>query len=389
MNRKGLVFGLCLTAIFAATAVAQESIYFFDTRPNDVVAGSTNNMTGTLGLATVNPYLNDSVNTGRKGAGTVLRLEPKHADAYETINPTAFPNHDADGNRSTGDLWLYADMNADTDPDSTSATTDEVLSSVGLDIDIVKQGTTTQVRGRIQTIAFTLNNDGSVFNSKTPTAQAPWNNKIDGAVDGPADADGTVDWVGIKAVRVPVATGPVYQASLGITPRASGHNDLPYRLGKLRLTAATRNCQFIPAGVHVANSTFSVFLKVNNLLVTRVFNGAGDNPVTEDARFGYNGAAVDAQAVNGNTIGATTAIADAVVEVRVKGDFTSDGFVSSADTAAYIAAVGAGNDNVFEAYCGDFTGDNQVTSADTGTIGTTGYINMLNVRGGSAGATCP
>lgn len=373
MNKSSMFLSAALLAVVTSVTVAQESAIWMDARPNNSAAASVNNITGSLGA--INPYLADNVNGGRKGAGQILRLESKHADAWETANPTAFPNHDGDGDRSTGDLWVYLDMNDD------AAGTGDVLASLGLNVDLTAAGTL--VRNTIGSISFELFNDGSVFNSVAPTGGTPWNNKIDGAVV----AGSPPDWAGAKAVRVPVDPGPVYNASLGLTPNngVGANTTLPYRVGKLRVTAGTRNCTFSP--VHTANSTFRVKMSVNNLLVARVFDGAGDVPPQENISFGYDSlGAVELPTVSGSSNGATSAIDDAVIEIRMKGDFSGDGRVTTADnglmgTAAFTDAT----DNLLQTYCGDFSGDNRVTSADIGTAAGAGYINAQSVRSG----TCP
>ncbi|RIK68105.1 MAG: hypothetical protein DCC65_04570 [Planctomycetota bacterium] len=354
MNKSSMFLGAALLAVVTSVTVAQESAIWMDARPNNAAGNSVNNITGSLGA--VNPYIPDNVNGGRKGAGQILRLEPVHADSSHTANPTAFPNHDGDGDRSTGDLWVYVDMNDD------AAGTGDVLASLGLDLDLTASGTL--VRNTISAISFELFNDGSVFNSVTPTGGTPWNNKINGSLV----AGSPPDWAGAKAVRVPVDPGPVYNASLGLQPNngVGANTTLPYRVGKLRVTSGTRNCSF--GAPFNANSTFTVKMKVNNLLVARVFNGAGDVPPQENISFGYDSlGAVELPTVSGSMNGATSALPDATIEIRMKGDFTGDGRVTGGDNGAYANAANVdASDNLLQTFCGDFTGDNRVTGGDTG-----------------------
>lgn len=357
MNKKTLVLCGCVAMLFASSTMAQSVIYM-DARPNNAATG-VNTITGTLGA--INPYPVDNVNGGRKGAGQVLRLEPVHADGQHTANPTAFPNHDGDGDRSTGDLWVYMDVNDD--PSGTG----DVISSLGLDVQITAAGTL--ARNTIASTTFQIMNDNTVFNSITPAGGSPWNNKIDGTPSG-------INVNGAKAVRVPVDPGPVYNAALGITPRASGLTDISYRVAKLHVQSGARQCTFSP--VHTANSTFNVKLKANNLLITRVFNGAGD--ADEQINYGYDVAgAPETPAISGNDTVSVSALPDGVVEVRMKGDYSGDGRVTSADNGPHATAVGDATDNLFQTFAGDFTGDNRVTSADN-----TGYL-----AASAASTSCP
>lgn len=366
--KKSLVLCACLAMAFASTAMAQSVIYL-DARANDLAQGVrtiTGNLVPPPAPPRDNPFRHDTVNGGRKGAGQLLQLEPVHNDSFHTSSPTAFPNSlDADGNRSNGDLWIYMDVNDD------ASGTGDVISSVGLDADFVAPAT---VRNTITSVTMTLNNDNTVFNSITPAGGNPWNNKIDGAMV----AGSPPDWAGAKAVRVPVDPGPVYNAALGIQPRPSGLTDISYRLGKIRVQSGTRNCP--PPGPpvpHVTQSTYNVFLKANNLLITRVYNGAGD--ADEQINFGYDAVgAPEIPAISGNTTSAS-ALPDAQVVVRMKGDYSGDGRATTADNAGYLAAAADATDNLVATFVGDFSGDDRVTTADN-----TGYLASI-----TASTTCP
>jgi hypothetical protein len=368
MNKKTLVLAACLAMVVASSAMAQ-SVIWMDARPNNAASG-VNTITGTLGA--VNPYVPDNVNGGRKGAGQVVRIEPKHGDGWETANPTSFPNHDGDGNRSTADIWIYMDVNDDL------SGTGDVISSLSLDAQVTKLGTL--VRNTIASTTLSIINDNTVFNSIVPAGGNPWNNKIDGTPSG-------LNVNGAKAVRVPVEAGPMYNAALGIQPRASGLTDIPYRVAKMTVVSGTRNCTFPN---NLANSTYEIRLKANNLLTTRVYNGAGD--ADEQINYGYDVAgAPEGPAISGNDTVSVSAIADCVVEVRMKGDYSGDGRVTTADTGTsappvnYLGAVFDASDNLVQSYCGDFSGDNRVTTADTGTNPGTGYLDTLFVKSPS----CP
>ena len=114
-------------------------------------------------------------------------------------------------------------------------------------------------------------------------------------------------------------------------------------------------------------STFDFYLKVNNLLITRVYNGAGDT--VENVAFGYGaltGSAVPDATVSGSTDGAVSGVADGRVVIALKGDYNGDGNVTSGDNGAFTLAVNDATDNQFATYFGDFNGNNTVTSGDIG-----------------------
>jgi len=372
MNKVLCTLLACVTlAGFAAVASAQtESALFFDVRNNSIDANTVTNYNALSQPVTMTgPYLNDSVNGGKRGAGQVLRLDAVHADGYH-VNPVpvtggghCFPNLDGDANRATGDLWLYGDVFQD----AGAIGVDDVISSIGIDFDL--RPSSTPLRNTISTLAYTWMNDQTVFNSTlAPGGTGPWN----GVTNGALVAGSPPDWTGAKAVAVPVTSGPVYAtANRLVVNNGTGR---PYRLGRLRVTAGTRACSGVigaPDFNYVNRSRYNVFMKVNNLLITRVFSSATGSDVAEMVSFGYNGAALDAP-VNGSSQNNESFVADAIVEVRMKGDWTADGRVTSADTGPQLLAASDATDNEMQAYLGDYTTQvsgatigNLVTSADT------------------------
>jgi hypothetical protein len=118
MNKKMFILSACLLATMSSVVMAQDSVIYLDVRPNDNAA-TIRTITGNLGAAGVNPFLNDTVNGGRRGQGQIVYLEPKHGDGYESLNDpnvrngASFPNFDGDNNASTADLWIYMDVNDD------------------------------------------------------------------------------------------------------------------------------------------------------------------------------------------------------------------------------------------------------------------------------------
>lgn len=401
--RKGtLILSLVVVGMVASMALAGDSNLWFDARDNTTSAG-----TGVGGQliapgAPVQPYINGqqppagggnsavrfgaantAVNGGARGAGGVLYLNPVQAGGAEhTANPagsgSAWPNYDADLNSSTGRLWLYMDVNPDD-----AAGSGQVISSLGIDTNVSAGPLATQPRNAVGSLAFTMINDATVAAAAGGSPAAPWNGVVNGVQSGSAPNAGcpacVLSVTGSKGVRVPVTTGPTYAASLGMQPNVTG----PYRVGRLDVVAGTRVCSGRQANAHVDNSTYTVKLSVNNLLITRVFQSGGD--ADEQVSFGYDpyagSAAIDG-AVSGSTAGNTSANPDAAIVIRLHGDFNGDGNVTGADVAGFnlaVAASGGGTATVAQMYLGDFNNSRSVTGGDV--AGFNGAV--------AASGTCP
>lgn len=379
--------------MIAARSVAQDSTMWYDVRNNTTSAGTgiggqliapgapaqpyTNGQEPASGSGnSANNFGTAAINGGARGAGEILRLNPVQASGFNASpNPnggSAWPNYDADTNSSTGSLYLYMDVNDD--PSGVG----DVISSIGINHIITNGPLNTVPRNTIASVAFTMANDATVAAANGAAPPVPWNGVVNGASDG-----GTPPSViGTKAVRVPVTTGPVYAATLGIQPNAVG----PYRLGRLDVTAGARSCLGRTPNAHVNNSTYQVKLTVNNLLITRVFSSGGD--AVENVAFGYDPLVADGgfgtldAAVSGSVSGNTSTSPDAIIQVRLHGDFSGDGNVTGADVAGFNAAVTAslgGACKVSQMYLGDFNNNRTVTGADIA-----GFVNAT-----SASLTCP
>jgi hypothetical protein len=98
------------------------------------------------------------------------------------------------------------------------------------------------------------------------------------------------------------------------------------------------------------------------LLITRVFDGAGD--ADETVNFGYVGGAPETDDLSGNTPGVRSSNPDLVVKVWVKGDCSGDGKATTADVVPFYN-VYQGTATPDGCYRADFNVDGQVTSADT------------------------
>lgn len=373
---SSVLVALTIVGGIAGAASAQtELALWFDSRDNSI---NTNNATNynalTEPVTMTGPYLNDTVNGGKRGANQTLRLDSVHADSFQT--GLGFANLDGDGNRATGNLWLYGDMS----DDAGSLGANDVEAAIGIDFNVTANST--PVRNTIASLDWAWNNDQTVGNSSlAPGGTGPWN----GTANGSMVAGSPPSWTGAKAVAVPVTSGPLYSTVNRMVP-GNPSGTRAYRLGRLRVTAGSRACSGVigaPDFNYNNRSTYNVMMKTNNLLIARVFSSGGD--AVENVSFGYNGAALDAP-VNGSSQGNMSAVVDAVITVRMKGDFTGDGRVTSADNTAYFAAVADTTDNELQAYLGDFTTQlsaatigNLVTSADN-----TGYFASIGLS-----TTCP
>jgi hypothetical protein len=137
------------------------------------------------------------------------------------------------------------------------------------------------------------------------------------------------------------------------------------------VVAGTRVCSGRTANANVDNSTYSVKLAVNNLLITRVFQSGGD--ASEEVSMGYDPYVADASfglldaSVSGSTNLNTSANPDGAIVIRMHGDFSGDGNVTAADVAGFSAAQSAslaGTAKVSQMYLGDFNNNRTVTAAD-------------------------
>lgn len=381
---KKAIFSLLAVAIVASlsgTVLAQESVVYFDIRDGVTGAGTYGSQ---LITAPKRPWTfgdGDAllptpgiINGGGAGSGQVLRLSPTNSSGMQNNNAygaaplnDAWPNYDQDGLLSTGNLWLYMRVNGNSD---TTPGVNDCISSLGIHLD----GAQIQAgqRNQLSALSFQLFNSGV---TGVPSG-SPWNNKIDGVV-------GTLNppsWTGAKAARVPVNTGPVYQANLGMTVSAT-----PYRIGQLRATAGLRNCLITTppnTNAHVKKSSFTIKIRNNNILTTRVFQSGGDASPAEQVAYGYTAAAPGGELANasGSVENATSATADATIQIRLKGDFNGDGSTDGTDTPDYLTALGVSpNHTVLTNYLFDFNHDRNIDPLDTA-----GYLNALGLS-----SSCP
>ena len=203
--------------------------------------------------------------------------------------------------------------------------------------------------------------------------------------------------VSTKMVNVPVDIVPSFDpgGQSGVVPGPG----VVFPLATITVTAAP----YILSS-KVVNSTYTVTDSVNNLLITRAYDGAGPTP--EEPDFGYTVVEIpplsglfftaggngipEAATVNsvgppdfGSHEGTTSATADAIIEVRLRGDFTNNGVTNAADAFNFNNAVLLGLGNRQRGmYLADFTNNGIVSAADAQ------FFNFM-VFDSSAGCPCP
>jgi hypothetical protein len=341
-------FGLTAVVVAGMTTVAMaQSSYFYDVRDN---AGAGQSITAPVGPftfgqgETTGGIGNDGGGSGGRGDGQALRINPVVSNNYHIRN--AYPNFDADGNKATARLWLYADV-----ADDVSGVGD-VISSIGLDIAIAAP---VAARYQVASAAWTWDTTGAIV----------WSGTSNGTAQGPGGQLGVND---ARAVKVPVSGTPaMYNTAGGLVPGG------PYRIGSFNVTAASRGTGCTPATGHAAGSSYNVTNSVDSLLITRVYNGAGD--ADEQVQFGYFGGSLDA-AVSGNTVGASSANRDAIIQVRMQGDNNGNGGVNSLDIPGFTTAQTAGT-SLTQAQRYLFDNNNN------------GSVNSLDIPGFTAAQTAP
>jgi hypothetical protein len=356
MRKFSFVLSAVAVVAIASIATAQ-STHFMDIRDN---VGAGQSITAAAAPFSVGQgdFPNDggapSAGTNSRGNGQVLRLNPTVSNGFHNRN--AYPNFDlaedggVTGNKATGNLWLYVDV-----ADDLSGVGD-VLSSIGDDIIIQAP---VAARYQIATTVFTWEPAGAIT----------WSGTSNGA---PAGAGGTLGVNDARAVKVPVSGSPaMYNTAGGLVPNPGG---APYRVAKLRVTAASRGTGCATNAAHATGSSYNLNNSVDSLLDTRVYNGAGD--AQEDVSFGYTGGAPEAT-VNGNTVGAGAAgVRDAVIQVRMQGDTNGNGGVNSLDIPGFTTAQAAGT-NLTQAQRYLFDNNNN------------GTVNSLDIPGFTAAQSAP
>jgi hypothetical protein len=302
-----MVLAAAAVTTTASIAFAQ-SVIFLDVRNEN--SGNANESIS----APVIPFTNGQIvgqnafNGGGPGDGQILRVNPTVSNNFHIRN--AWPNLDGDGNLATARFHAYMQVNDD--PSGVG----DVISSLGLTANITDAGA--GGANRLSATSWTLLDVAG----GTPD----WN----GVSNAPAGGDAPQSYVS-KAVKVPVSGSPaMYNTTGGLVPTAR------YRVGELAVTAGPRTPG---AAGHANNSSFNVQLTGNVLLITRVYNGAGD--ADEQVSLGYTNGVPNAP-VSGNDPNASSAGPEGVIVSQMKGDSNGNGTVTGVDAPGFTAAFNAG-----------------------------------------------
>jgi hypothetical protein len=231
-----------------------------------------------------------------------FNVTPGNATAFLAPNTGARQAH-----YSNGSLYLYMDVGCRGD-----GVGNEIVSSMGLNVRKSAPSATA-----LTASAFT------VFTAATGASAGPWSSPSPNIPT--LNAAGNLLVSNSRAVAVPSSTTDALWN--GYTPNRSasqtscgaggvfnvagsnGH----YRVARLDLTAGTGSGT-------VPVQTYSLFLQVGNLKITRVYDPTATNGgAPENVSFGYSGGVPDAT-TNGSSPGAESAIADASVIIRKVGD---------------------------------------------------------------------
>ncbi len=308
------MLALAVVASFGTVAVAQDSDGLADSCISlDIRQDSVGGVQDIDAPAAQFAHQNDTgvaaCNAGGLGDGDILRIMPDCANNIEL--GAHYPNFDLDGNAATGSLFVYIDVFDD--PSGVG----DVISSLGIDIDIVDL--VPAAGGSIASMSYSWIGAGlAAFDNGTTNA---------GNDNGLCTGAGCT---GIKGVKVPVVAGPMYAVGAGLVPGAR------YEIGELAVTAGPRGAV---SATYTADSRFDVFLKPNNLLITRTFDGAGDDE--ELVNLGYDNGSpcvCEEPSVSGNG-SVASALADAQIQVEMKGDFNGSGTATAGDIAGLNATI--------------------------------------------------
>lgn len=334
---------LCLAAglavaLSASIASAQMTATFYlDARDSFAqILAPGNGSTG-------NGYANNP-NGGGRGDGYRIFIAPK-------IGATGLEMQVTDTSHAT--MTMYVDVD--------SADSAEVLAAVGLDMSIAPPvGNEMSLQG----VSATIHN--SAVEVGGGLMQGPWN---DTAISTAFDTSGG----GVKMVRVPVedsGMGPMFNASLGLTennddPMDPLDNTDSYRLVTVDLNAATCG-PIATAPASTCLASLDVYLTVNNLLVTAVSNPGPSAAVNLELGYDPGTGMPEGATANGSTEGATSTIADAVIEIRNKGDFNEDGNYNNVDLGSILTNLANPNKDHRRVWTGDFNGDGAFNNVDLG-----------------------
>ncbi len=372
-SMKKTILAVGVTAICASSAMAQvTSTLYFTTR--EYAVGTNAFRTNGAGAAVNNDVGNQTFYAGAVGNPTlpgvdtpVLYLSPTLPGGRHIRGTTGNVN-DRDTSKRPFQLWL------NTLEKYLGANSEELISSVG--VDITSTGVT--ATGPVGSIPFPIaTRRGTIAPTLTMyTATSATN------------ATGAL-WDGVNIVTPPItdARGVTVPDSVGdfangATPNSPTTNS--YRVAELMIQAGGPGA----GGNGCKNqlpTRYDLKLVTGNVLITRAVNPAFGGALTpEIVAFGYAGGAPEPATANGSTLGGSSTVADAAIEIRFKGDYRGltaaaapNGNVNATDVNSMLAAVAAGAAaSPLEKWLGDFVG---LTAAapPQGTINGTDVNTML------------
>jgi hypothetical protein len=310
------MLALTLVAAFGAPAWAADSngaadsCMWFDIR--DDSAGGAQDID-----APGEPYTfeNDSgdaaCNGGGAGDAQILRIMPDCANDLHL--GAGWPNYDGDNDASTGSAHLYMDVNDD------PSGADDIISSIG--IDLAASDPTPGAGGSYVSFVYAFAGDAlTAFDN--PSTES-------GSDPGASDGASPLGWEGAKAVHVPVIGGPAYDVGDGLVPTAR------YQIGVVDVVAGPRGTV---SPTYTADSRFNVHIKPNNLLITRTFNGAGDDEELVNMGYDNGSPSCDCEepSVSGSSEGAMSTLPDLLVQVQMKGDGNGSGTITAQDVTGCV-----------------------------------------------------
>lgn len=385
LRTRNLILIVGVVALLSATVQAQTSNYFFTSREYK---------TGLTGFSATpappsSPALASAPPAGLTGNPVVFLQPPLPAPNNRHIRGTDDTSSTASAgalNKSV-QLWMHVQEKY------TGGNDQETMSSLGVDVrsdtDLAPAGTNTFASFPAANLAGTLTTTYTQYTEPSNTNGAG-SQMWDGfSMVGTPSAliDGAGDTVANDAREVTVPPDVAGFGNGGV-PTA---DTVSYRVAKIDFQAKG------PGGAAIGcrgqlPTRYKFFLRVGNLLITRVVNPAYGGAITQESvAFGYNGGAAEAVPIpglctagaSGSCVGAESGNADLRVDERFKGDASGggagfafpDGVVDGADTGAFnntkVAGASAALDRKFTYdYAGGGAGflepDGIVDGADSG-----------------------
>lgn len=373
-SMKKTILAVGITAICASSAMAQVTSTLYFTTREYAGAGTNAFRTNGAGAAVNNDVGNQTFYAGAVGNPTlpgvdtpVLYLSPTLPGGRHIRGTTGNVN-DRDTSKRPFQLWL------NTLEKYVGANSEELISSVG--VDITSTGVTAS--GPVGSIPFPIaTRRGTIAPTLTMYTLTSATNAPGALWDGVNIV--TPPLTDARGVTVPDSVGDFANGAIPNSPTTNS-----YRVAELMIQAGGPGA----GGNGCKNqlpTRYDLKLVTGNVLITRAVNPAFGGALTPEVMaFGYSGGVPEQATANGSTLGGSSTIADAAIEVRFKGDYRGltaaaapNGNVNATDVNSMLAAVAAGAAATpLEKWLGDFVG---LTAAapPQGTINGTDVNTML------------